>query len=284
MPDISLAPITGTSGTRTFILNLDQLCRASLRKVGNKTPNPQQMAEAKESLNLWTNALQNEGIQLWSQQDWIVPVIGGQVKYALESAVIDGFAFYWRLDGSDRIITTMNEYDYAGFSNKETSGPPHRIMIDWQLANPYATFYPVYDTDTGFVIGSDGNSWLCKKSHMSTLDTKPVTGADYATCWEPVDLQNASNLWTVGVAYSSGVVRFKAVLRTMDITESEDNPDLPVKWARAVVWNNALELAPEYGLPKWERDDLKTMAALTLANAKAGNEETIDLRLSPMMR
>jgi hypothetical protein len=282
--DISLAPITSASGTRTFILNFDKLGRAVLRKVGNHTPNASQLANVKEALNLWANSIQNEELQLWTKKDWIIPLVAGQKRYHLDPGIIDAAEFMFRKEGTDRAIATMTDEDYSRISQKDEAAEPNRVYMDWQLEHPYANLWPVWNGDTGFVLGTDGNSYLCRRNHTSDATTKPITGASYLTYWEQIDSIAATDAWAGATAYYSGVVRFMAVMRAMDVTESTDNPDAPVKWARAIVWNVALEMAPEYGLQKWERDDIKVMAKISLDNALAGDQESADLRIYPRMR
>jgi hypothetical protein len=46
-----------------------------------------------------------------------------------------------------------------------------------------------------------------------------------------------------------------------DFDSASDNPQFPIEWANAIVWNLAVEIAPEYGLSVSERRQLKIDAA-----------------------
>lgn len=53
------------------------------------------------------------------------------------------------------------------------------------------------------VIGSDLNEYRCKVSHTSTLDDKPVTGANWATYWEATGGSGSQVTWQLDTAYSA---------------------------------------------------------------------------------
>ena len=274
------------SGTTNFLMNMDALIRAVYSKVaGGDDPSAKDYAKIKQAIGLMMVAWQNEGIQLWKQQESIIPLIAGQIPYTLDYTVIDVFNFFFRTERSDTVMESFTREDYTNQSVKTTAGQPNRFYIDWQLTAPIVRFYPVYQNTTGFVVGSDGNSYVCTKGHTSdALITQPVTGSTWSQYWEKITSVAATAPWAAGVVYDSGVVHCTKVLMAQDLSQPTQNPDAPVRWHEAIVWNAAARVAPDFALQAWERQDLKQWAVVTLASAQSGNRESSDLRISPKMR
>ena len=271
------------SGTRIFKLTLFDIVDAALSKIGGNSNKAIEFAKAKRQLNLIMSDLQNQGQQLWTRQSDLIPLVSGTASYTLDTSIIDADLFYFRHEGTDIDITPYTREDYARVSTKMTEGTTNRVYIDWQLASPLVSLYPVYAANTGFLLGTDGKSYLCTASHISAAVNRPITGADYATCWQEITYKTAVNAWVTAAAYDSGCVMFTKILRAQDLTDNNQDPDAPVRWQNALVYMLADNLAPDYGLQKWERLDLQQRAGIALLSAKAGSKEGADLRIYPRM-
>jgi hypothetical protein len=269
------------SGTRTFKMTLYDIVDAALSKIGGNSSKPAEFTKAKRQINLIMSDLQNQGEQLWTRQNDLVPLVNGTASYTLDLNMIDADLFYFRHEGTDTIIDAYTREDYARVSTKATAGDPNRFYIDWQLAAPVLSLYPVYTANTGFILGTDGKYYICTTSHTSDATTRPITGADYATYWEEVTFKTTATAWVTATAYDSGHVRFTKILRAQDLSANANDPDAPVRWQNALVWLLADALSPDYGLQKWERADLTQRAAIALMSAKAGAHENADLRIYP---
>jgi hypothetical protein len=269
------------SGTRTFKLTTYDIANAALAKIGGNVTKAAELAVAKRQLNLIMADLQNQGQQLWTRQPDLIPLVSGTIPYTLDQYAIDADNFFFRTEGSDTFIDPYTREDYVRVSNKATSGTPNRVYIDWQLAAPVASLWPVYAANTGFVLGTDGKYYICTTTHTSAAASRPITGADYATYWEEVTFKTTSTGWVTATAYDSGHVRFTKILRAQDLVSNANDPDAPVRWQNALVWMLADALAPDYGLQKWERADLTQRAGIALLSAKAGGREGADLHIYP---
>jgi hypothetical protein len=58
-----------------------------------------------------------------------------------------------------------------------------------------------------------------------------------------------------------------------DFDAAGDNPQFPIEWGNALVWNLAAELASEYGVPRMEQRDLWQVAEFKLAEALSFDTE-----------
>ena len=270
----------GLSGTRTFKLTLYDIVDAALSKIGGNSAKAVEFLRAKRQLNLVMSDLQNTGEQLWTRQNDFIPLVNGTMRYTLDANAIDADLFYFRHEGTDVPIDPYTREDYARVSTKTTSGDPNRVYIDWQLAAPIASLWPIYAANTGFVLVS-GVSYLCTTSHTSAAINMPGIGADWASYWEIVTYKTSVVAWVTSTAYDSGCVMFTKVLRAQDLSSNNEDPDAPVRWQNALVYLLADALSPDYGLQRWERDDLRQRAAIALMSAKAGSKEGADLRIYP---
>ncbi len=267
-------------------MTLDKIVRKACSKLGNTNPIPSEYQSAVTELNMIMQDLQNTGLHLWKKQDAIVPVLANKPTYNLDPLIIDTSDWFFRREGSDTIIDPMTRTNYAEQSTKLTAGNPNRVFVDWQLQQATATFYPVYTLTTGFVLGTEGTpkSYLCTVGHTAAAANRPITGASWASYWELCTIATALNAWGSGTVYDSGCVHFTSIIRPLEITAQGTNPDAPMRWDNALVHMLAASLAPEYGLQQWERKDLAMRAAGTLAAAKAGGQESSDMRIFPEFR
>jgi hypothetical protein len=273
----------GLSGTRTFKMSFYDIVDSALRKIGGNASKAAEFAVAKKQLNLIMSDLQNQGQQLWTRQNDLIPLVKGTATYTLDANAIDADLFYFRYESTDTFCEAYTREDYARIATKTTPGNPNRVYVDWQLAAPTASLWPVYGANTGFILGTDGKYYICTVSHTSAAATRPITGASYASYWEEVTFKTTAIAWVTATAYDSGHVRFTKILRAEDLSANANDPDAPVRWQNALVWELANSLAPDYGLQKWERQDLQQRAAIALMSAKAGNKEGADMRIYPRL-
>ena len=278
-----------TSGTRTFIVTLNDICYAALRKLGvyaaENVPKPWQLQNAKLSANLIKEAWGADGPHLWTNKDEILPLVAGQKAYTLSDvAIIDWMNGYFRQNNADLPMESYTREEYKRQTVKDTTGTVNRMYVDYQLGAPVAYLWPVAVQTTGLVLGTDGYYYVCRLDHTSAAASRPITGADYATYWERTTLITTSNVWLTATAYYSNCVYFTKVVRLQDFTSATDNPDAPPAWYQALVYAIAADQAPEYGKPLKTIQKLEQTAAIWYAVAKNGMAEHGDLVVTPSVR
>jgi hypothetical protein len=276
-----------TSGVRTFILTLDDIVRKAYKKVGVPNPTGGQFDDARVTLNIIVNALQNTGTYLWTQENEILALTADSPYVALDSTVIDVpiNTMFYRSNGVDYRMTPFSRENYAQETSKLTVGIPSRYYIDWQLTGGLIYYWPVVENSTSHVLGTDGNTYICLADHTSaTATNKPITGSAYTTYWELTTLITSTNVWANATAYYSNRLHLTQVLRIQDFVDTSDNPDATVRWYNAFICGLASELSVDIGLPQWERNDLAMRAQAALMSARAGGRESSDLRIMPRLR
>lgn len=98
---------------------------------------------------------------------------------------------------------------------------------------------------------------------------------DYVvTVWPTPDSSAATN-------YSLVIVTQK---KFDDFTAAGNNPDFPSYWMQAVIYNLALTLAPEYGVPLEDRKTLKAEAKEYIDSASGYGDEDGSLLIQPNKR
>ena len=279
-----------TSGTRTFIVTMNDICYAALRKLGvydaNSVPQAWQLANAKLSANLIKEAWGADGPHLWTNKDGILPLVANQKSYTLSDvAIIDWMNGYFRQNNTDMPMESYTREEYKRQTVKDTTGTVNRMYVDYQLGAPVAYIWPVSVNDTGLVIGTNGTTtYVCKLDHTSAAATRPTTGADYATYWEATTLTTTANVWLPATAYYSACVYFTKVVRLQDFTSTTDNPDAPPAWYQALIYAVAADQAMEYGKTPKQQQMLQQAAGAWYAVAKNGMAEHGDLIVRPSVR
>jgi len=77
---------------------------------------------------------------------------------------------------------------------------------------------------------------------------------------------------------------YTQIIRLQDLDNIANNPDFPVEWTQALIYGLAAELAPEYGLPIAERQDLRNESLIKRQSAWFGTKETGSFYMSPKKR
>ena len=65
---------------------------------------------------------------------------------------------------------------------------------------------------------------------------------------------------------------------------STDTPDFPAYWTDAIIYELAVNLSPEYGVPLMDRQQLKAEAKMYLEQAQGYGDEDTSLFVQPEMR
>lgn len=88
------------------------------------------------------------------------------------------------------------------------------------------------------------------------------------------------HLWPTPTDIDS-TLRFTCALPIEDFDTATDSPDLPVEWSDALVFNLAVRLCPEYGVPTQDRVWLKTEAAEFLDDVMMWDTEPESIYFAP---
>ena len=78
------------------------------------------------------------------------------------------------------------------------------------------------------------------------------------------------------------VLRFTFERTIEDFDSTANNPDFPIEWSRALIWNLAADIGPEYKTPELDMNRIERKAAEYLDNMLGWDEEmtSINIQLS----
>jgi hypothetical protein len=145
------------SASTDFSYTRDQIINAALRKcrayaAEGGDPEAYQTADAAEALNLRLKAVQTHGALLWTIREQEIPLAKGKRVYTIgPSGDVNTDRplriFNPRLrditTNTDTPITPYGRLDYAGISDKFTTGTPTAVFYDRKVSLAELTVWPV---------------------------------------------------------------------------------------------------------------------------------------------
>ena len=244
----TVLPTATPSGDTSFNPHRDALIKAALRLIGayNSMDNPQpaQMVDALEALNIMLHSWQVEGF-LWLKKFALLTLVPGQASYAIGALSPDTCIYtdtlrqaarptriksacYRNSSGYDMPMIPLAREDYAALTNKGSSGRPNQYYYDPQTVQGIVTLWPV-----------------------------------------PIE---ASHLF---LTVDRGIY---------DLVADTDNYDVPQEWLRAIKWGLAVELAPEYAVPPGELARLEARYLAIRQSVADFDAEAVSTMIQPGRR
>jgi hypothetical protein len=110
---------------------------------------------------------------------------------------------------------------------------------------------------------TDGNSsqvTLIGRNEYESLSQKGADGDPTQCCFDPQLTNAVLKVWPALNTLTTDKLVFVSRHYSDDFSASTDNPEFPVEWANALIWQLACEIAPEYGVPYLERRELERLA------------------------
>lgn len=147
------------SGSTDFSYTRDQLIKAALRKcraydADGGAPEPYQVRDAAETLNLLLKSLQTQGVLLWVQEDIELSLVKGKQTYTIgpsgyldRSRPLRAYSFRRRdiSTKEDTQITQYSKSDYAALTNKSDTGVPTIAYYERSITQGNISVWPVPD-------------------------------------------------------------------------------------------------------------------------------------------
>lgn len=125
-----------TTGTTAFNLDLNNIVEEAFERCGQELRTGYDMRTARRSMNLLTIEWANRGINLWTIEQGTIPMVQGQITYALPNDTIDLMDMVIRtqtgIDQTDININRISSSTYATIPNKNAQGRPIQVWIDRQ--------------------------------------------------------------------------------------------------------------------------------------------------------
>ena len=126
-----------TNGTTTFNLDVNDLIEEAFERCGRELRTGYDFKTARRSLNLLTIEWANRGINLWTVEQGIIPMVTGQAMYPYPADTIDFMDMVIRTNNGtsnqvDINISRIAEPTYMSLPNKLAQGRPIQVYINRQ--------------------------------------------------------------------------------------------------------------------------------------------------------
>jgi hypothetical protein len=130
-----------TSGTNSFNLDFNEIIEEAFERCGLELRTGYEFRTARRSLNLLTIEWANRGINLWTIEQGSIPMVQGQITYALPVDTIDLLDSVIRTqtgaEQTDINISRISVSTYATIPNKNAQGRPIQVWINRQSGATY---------------------------------------------------------------------------------------------------------------------------------------------------
>jgi hypothetical protein len=152
-----------TTGTTSFNLDVNDLIEEAFERVGKELRSGYDFKTARRSLNLLTIEWANRGINLWTVEQGVIPMVTGQAMYPYPADTIDMMDMVIRTNNGtsnqvDINISRIAEPTYMSLPNKLAQGRPIQVYINRQSGQENATnavlVGALNDTDTTITLSS----------------------------------------------------------------------------------------------------------------------------------
>jgi len=133
-----------TTGTTAFNLDVNDLIEEAFERCGRELRTGYDFRTARRSLNLLTIEWANKGINLWTVEQGVIPMVTGQAMYPYPSDTIDMMDMVIRQNNGtsnqiDINISRIAEPTYMSLPNKLAQGRPIQVYINRQSGQENAT-------------------------------------------------------------------------------------------------------------------------------------------------
>jgi hypothetical protein len=126
-----------TTGTTSFNLDVNDLIEEAFERCGRELRTGYDFRTARRSLNLLTIEWANKGINLWTVEQGVIPMVTGQAMYPYPADTIDMMDMVIRQNNGtsnqmDINISRIAEPTYMSLPNKLAQGRPIQVYINRQ--------------------------------------------------------------------------------------------------------------------------------------------------------
>jgi hypothetical protein len=280
------------SGSKNFTVTRTDIINAAMRKTGaydaGDAPSADESADAVLALNVMIKEWSARGIDVpWREtvtlflqpdtQSYLIGPTGGHATLSYRETTLSADAAASATTVSLTSTSGMADADYIGI--KLDSGSIHWTTISSVAGTTIPSGLPSAASS-----GNEVYSYTTKanrpqrivyahrrsESDQDTpvdligdvayrgLSSKGSAGQVNQCFYQPTLVNGTLFVWPAG----GGVDKLVLICQPLvdDFDSASNNPQFPIEWSNAIIWNLAVELAPEYGLPLKERLILKSEA------------------------
>lgn len=144
-----------TSGTTTWAPDLSEIIEEAADRCGYELRSGWDFRTARRSLNIMLSEWASRGVNLWTLEQGIIPLVAGTATYDLPADTVDLLEHVTRTgtgqSQQDINLTRISVSTYSTIPNKNSTGRPLQIWIE-RLNTPRFTLWPVPDTSTAYTV------------------------------------------------------------------------------------------------------------------------------------
>lgn len=137
-----------TSGTTAFDLDIDDLVEEAYERLGMRMTSGNQLKTARRSLNLLFLDWANRGLNLWTIEQAVLPIVQGDNDVALPLDTVNVLTAVIRDPSTspsiDITIDRISRAEYLNVPNKTTQARPAQFYIE-RTNTPKVYLYPAAD-------------------------------------------------------------------------------------------------------------------------------------------
>jgi hypothetical protein len=182
-----------TTGTTSFNLDVNDLIEEAFERCGRELRTGYDFRTARRSLNLLTIEWANRGINLWTVEQGVIPMVTGQAMYPYPADTIDMMDMVIRQNNGtsnqmDINISRIAEPTYMSLPNKLAQGRPIQVYINRQSgqSNPTSVVLTSNVSSTATTIDVSNASGLTSSGFISigteTISYPNVNGNQLINC------------------------------------------------------------------------------------------------------
>lgn len=273
-----------TSGSTDFNMTATELIRSAMRTLGvigvGAVPTDQELADGLESLNMMIKAWQTDGIQLWLHTEAALFLVEGQEKYSLPGANVaklDSLTETTLAADAAASATSITVSSIAGIADTKSIGiVTDSNTIHWTTVSGAPSGSSVTLATGMAAAASSGNKvWVYSgtierpnritdmRRRNAGIDT-PVTqllgrqdyfmlpnktdkGVPVQAYYDPQTNVGTLYVWPAPTTVDDHM-RFTYSRPIQDVDSLTNTLDFPTEWLKAIKYNLAVDMAPEYGL------------------------------------
>ena len=307
-----------TSGSINFTVTRDQIIKAALRKLGvlsrGTDPDPEDISEGSEALNLMVKAWMAQGIHLWKMQEvTLFPLVGTQsfnftnetsganattsfsetslssaasstdttIVVTDASAISDGDFILVALDSGDWHSTTVNGSPVGNNVTIASQMPGDAAAGAAVITFTKKINRPLRIVDMRRRIGGqDTDILMVSREEYFQLPNKDSKGTPNQAYYDPQLGTGTLYLWPTATDNTIRII-FTAVTAIEDYDIASNTSDFPQEWEETIVYNLAVRLAHEYSVTGQRLVELKTIADEMLDNLKGWDQEPVSVYFQP---
>ena len=145
-----------TSGTAAFNMDLTELVEEAFERAGGELRTGYDLRTASRSLNLMFSQWANKGLNMFTYEQGMIPLVAGQATYDLPTDTVDLLEHVIRTGAgsastqADLTITRISVSTYATIPNKLQQARPIQVWIE-RLDTPRITVWPIPDNSQPYV-------------------------------------------------------------------------------------------------------------------------------------